>query len=145
MADNGICCIDEFNLMKEHDRVNLHEAMEQQTISVAKANIVCKLNTRCSVIAASNNSRHKKMDFHSPLLSRFDLVVPIKDRFDPNLDSQIADHILNCDVLLSEEEEQQLWQIDKIKVYIICLALTRKFLINIFFRFTLKRFENCNL
>lgn len=118
MADNGICCIDELNLMKEHDRINLHETMEQQTISVAKANIICKFNTRCSVIAAANKSRHKSKDFRSPLLSRFDLIIPIKDMFDIKIDSQIADHILDYDNLISEFDYEQLWHIDKLKVYL---------------------------
>lgn len=97
LADGGVCCIDEFSTIRSHDRAAVHEAMEQQTVSVAKAGLVCRLRSQCSVVAAQNcrkgpGSRSGRGSGYNrecsvavnsglppPLLSRFDLVVVFSD------------------------------------------------------------------
>jgi DNA replication licensing factor MCM5 len=87
LADGGVVCIDEFDKMREDDRVAIHEAMEQQTISIAKAGVTTTLNSRCSVLAAANSvfgrwddtKGDENIDFMPTILSRFDAIFVVKD------------------------------------------------------------------
>ena len=103
LASGGIACIDEIDKMSEEDRSSMHEAMEQQTISIAKAGISAQLKSKCSVLAAANPKR-SRFDMSMPLppqvnmpvslLSRFDVFFIIEDKPDPEKDSLLADKIL---------------------------------------------------
>ncbi|KAF8482146.1 MCM-domain-containing protein [Russula ochroleuca] len=104
LADTGVVCIDEFDKMRDEDRVAIHEAMEQQTISIAKAGITTVLNSRTSVLAAANpvwgrydegRSPGENIDFQTTILSRFDMIFIVKDVHDEQRDRTIAKHVMN--------------------------------------------------
>lgn len=113
LADGGVVCIDEFDKMREDDRVAIHEAMEQQTISIAKAGITTTLNTRCSVLAAANSVLGKydetkgdeNIDFMPTILSRFDMIFIVKDEHDEKRDIALAKHVLAIHEQHNEEKQ----------------------------------------
>lgn len=127
LADGGVVCIDEFDKMRDEDRVAIHEAMEQQTISIAKAGITTILNSRTSVLAAANpifgrydemKSPGENIDFQTTILSRFDMIFIIKDEHNEQRDKEIAHHVMNIHMNKAATEAVGEIPIEKMKRYI---------------------------
>jgi DNA replication licensing factor MCM5 len=107
LGDGGIVCIDEFDKMRPQDRVAIHEAMEQQTISVAKAGITTVLNSRAAVLAAANpvfgryddfKSASENIDLMTTILSRFDLIFLVRDIREEERDLMICRHVMGVHI-----------------------------------------------
>jgi len=127
LADGGIVCIDEFDKMDEKDRVAIHEAMEQQTISIAKAGITTMLNTQCSVLAAANprfgtyddlQSTADQMDFETTILSRFDMIFLVRDVRDPDRDFELARHMTSLHMGEVQEEREGPLSVPELRKYL---------------------------
>ncbi|KAH7413568.1 MCM2/3/5 family-domain-containing protein [Phaeosphaeria sp. MPI-PUGE-AT-0046c] len=129
LADGGVVCIDEFDKMRDEDRVAIHEAMEQQTISIAKAGITTILNSRTSVLAAANpifgryddmKTPGENIDFQTTILSRFDMIFIVRDEHDRARDERIAKHVMGIAMggRGVEETVQAEISIEKMKRYI---------------------------
>ena len=114
LADNGICCIDEFDKMNDNDVVAIHEAMEQQTISLTKAGIQASLNARASILAALNPilgryDKTKTLKFNvnlaPPLMSRFDLFFVLIDECDEKIDEMLAKKLVQMHMRVTRAQE----------------------------------------
>ncbi|GKY95206.1 hypothetical protein MPSEU_000483700 [Mayamaea pseudoterrestris] len=138
LADKGVCCIDEFGCIQDRDRTTIHEAMEQQTISVAKAGIVCKLNCRATIVAVMNPrdciydtraTLAANTGLEPPLLSRFDMIfILTESSCDMERHSKVSTYLLNQaiegtgwqkkNLIIQRSKADASWSLEKLRAYI---------------------------
>eukprot|EP00879_Flechtneria_rotunda_P024600 GHRR01026096.1.p1 GENE.GHRR01026096.1~~GHRR01026096.1.p1 ORF type:complete len:579 (+),score=182.66 GHRR01026096.1:450-2186(+) len=132
LADGGLCCIDEFECIREADRAMIHEAMEQQTLHIAKAGMVTTLSTRTSVLGVTNPSKGAfkqggscagvaATSLSGPLLSRFDVVLLLLDQHEPSWDRIVSEHVLRNHQQVQQPFVRALhgWSVDELRSYIV--------------------------
>ena len=137
-ADTGLCLIDEFDKMNDHDRTSIHEAMEQQSISISKAGIVASLQARCSVIAAANPVKGRydsalnfteNVDLSFPILSRFDILCVVKDEVDSQNDLKLANFVLSSHIKSHPDKEEIPYEIlEHIQTHIVPPPISQELL-----------------
>ncbi|CAO3611186.1 unnamed protein product [Cunninghamella echinulata] len=140
LADRGVCLIDEFDKMNDADRTSIHEAMEQQSISISKAGIITTLQARCSILAAANPIRGRynaaipfsqNVELTEPILSRFDVLCVVKDIVEPEQDYVLATNVIASHVRshpLHNEEDDKYAQPSEIDPDIIPQDILRKYI-----------------